>query len=98
MSVLEKILEVKKKEVEKCKQLVPVEKMKKLAIEKCTSTSCENKFGNIFKKENFCIIGEIKRASPSEGIISENVDVKGIAKLYESLGFCNICADRKELF
>ncbi|WAM32476.1 indole-3-glycerol phosphate synthase TrpC [Caldicellulosiruptor naganoensis] len=87
MSVLEKILDVKKKEVEKCKQLVPVTKMKKLAIEKCTSTSCENKFKEIFKKENFCIIGEIKRASPSEGIISENVDVKEIAKLYESLGF-----------
>jgi len=32
VSVLEKILEVKKKEVEKCKQLVPVEKMKKLGF------------------------------------------------------------------
>ncbi|WAM34687.1 indole-3-glycerol phosphate synthase TrpC [Caldicellulosiruptor morganii] len=87
MSVLEKILEAKKREVERCKQLVSVAKMKKIAIEKCTSASYTNKFKTIFEKESFCIIGEIKRASPSEGIISANVDVKDVAKRYESLGF-----------
>lgn len=87
MSVLERILDVKKKEVERCKQLVSIEKVKRLAVEKCSLVSYENKFKEIFKRENFYIIGEIKKASPSEGIISEYVDVKEMARLYENLGF-----------
>lgn len=87
MSVIEKIVEAKRIEVQKCKELVPTEKIKKLTIERCAILKSENKFKEIFKKEKFCIIGEIKKASPSEGVINKDVNPKDIAKKYESLGF-----------
>uniref|UniRef100_A0A7C5V5Y8 indole-3-glycerol-phosphate synthase n=1 Tax=Caldicellulosiruptor owensensis TaxID=55205 RepID=A0A7C5V5Y8_9FIRM len=98
MSVLERILSYKKEEVEKCKNLIPVEKMKKLAVVKTKNQCSENKFKRIFKKEKFCIIGEIKRASPSEGVISEDANAKAIAKMYEDLGFFAISVLTERFF
>lgn len=98
MSVLERILSYKKEEVERCKNLIPVEKMKKLAVEKIKGGYLENKFKRIFKKDKFCIIGEIKRASPSEGVISEDANAKAIAKMYEDLGFFGISVLTERFF
>lgn len=72
--------------------------MKKLAVEKIKGGYLENKFKRIFKKDKFCIIGEIKRASPSEGVISEDANAKAIAKMYENLGFFAISVLTERFF
>lgn len=87
MSVFECILSYKKEEVERCKNFIFVEKMKKFVVEKIKGGYLENKFKRIFKKDKFCIIGEIKRVLFLEGVILEDVNVKVIVKMYEDLGF-----------
>ena len=45
----------------------------------------ENKFIKKFKENDFTIIGEFKKASPSKGIIAENFNIKDILNIYENL-------------
>ncbi|AEH50575.1 indole-3-glycerol phosphate synthase TrpC [Pseudothermotoga thermarum] len=87
MSVLAKILKHKRQEVEKFKQLLPIIEIEKIAFEKASNDFGQNKFKEIYKREKFYVIGEIKRSSPSEGVINDKVDVKNLAKTYETLGF-----------
>jgi Indole-3-glycerol phosphate synthase len=43
-------------------------------------------FKGALNRKGIAIISEIKKASPSKGVIQENFDPKAIARLYESLG------------
>ncbi len=97
MGVLEKILSHKRQEVEQCKRHLPTEQIEKLAFEKVNSNPERNKFKEIFNREKFYVIGEIKKASPSEGIINSNVDVKDVAKTYEAVGLfaVSVLTDRR---
>tara|TARA_B100000963_G_scaffold355594_1_gene374140 strand:+ start:4974 stop:5765 length:792 start_codon:yes stop_codon:yes gene_type:complete len=80
MNILEKIIIDKTKEVEKNKLLCPINKIKKKISHK----------KNIFKKclkhhesnNMLAIIAEIKRASPSKGILIDNFDHMKIAEEY----------------
>lgn len=77
-TILDRIIDQKKKELsgyrESLKNGLKTEKPKRSFIEKLRNA------------EEISIIAEYKRASPSKGIINENVKPEEQAKLYESFG------------
>src|SRR4030042_4004717 len=80
MSILEDIVEVKKQEVLLKKNDLPVRKMR-LDLHPGIRS-----FKGSLLTEGFSIIAEIKRRSPSEGVIRESIDPVAIAQTYESYG------------
>jgi len=80
MNILEKIINDKKKEVKLDKIKNPIDQLKKKVSNKkyIFSNTLEN-----YKQENkIAIIAEIKKASPSKGIIKEDFDHLKIAQEY----------------
>src|SRR5690625_5064266 len=79
MSILTDILKEKRKEVAKLK--------KQLSFETTQTQLSKTTFrDNVLFSESISIIAEIKRASPSKGVIHKNVDPVTQAKTYEKLG------------
>lgn len=78
--VLDEIVRHKKKEVEEKKRIKPVEEL----INEIKGGYSGN-FKKALQKEGISIIGEIKKASPSKGIIKEDFDSVKIAKVYEKV-------------
>ena len=81
-NALEKIIADKKDNVEKYKNSFTVEDLKK----KISSYKNYLNFKDKLKENKISVIAEIKKASPSAGIIIENYDPKSIAKQYEDSG------------
>lgn len=94
MNILDKICETTKERIEKEKQKISLSEIRKLAeniknnsnfdFEKAIGKKYKDNKNNKYNKEkriNF--ICEIKKASPSKGIISESFDYIEIAKDYE---------------
>ena len=91
MNILEEIIAYKKTEVEKSKEKLPLDKLKSLVkagfqlAEKPTLT-----FSNTLRekttKNQIALIAEIKKASPSKGIIKENFNHIKIAQAYKNGG------------
>jgi indole-3-glycerol phosphate synthase len=88
---LEKIIKHKKEEIEISKQQVPLEKLKdNLNIQK-------RDFNAAISKNGLNLIAEIKKASPSRGIIRENFNYREIAVTYEksSVSAISVLTDNK---
>ena len=81
-NTLEKIIADKKNNIEKYKNSFTVEDLKK----KISSYKNYLNFKDKLKKNEVSVIAEIKKASPSAGIIVENYNPKAIAKQYLSSG------------
>ena len=81
--ILDKIHAYKLKEVAENKELVSIESLK----ERCGDVPEAVKSGLVLKKDNrIKFIAEVKKASPSAGIIREDFNYIDIAKEYESGG------------
>ncbi|ASQ45510.1 indole-3-glycerol phosphate synthase TrpC [Legionella clemsonensis] len=80
MSILNKISEHKKLEVAKAKQLMP------LGILTSQEIASIRDFIAPLKNHKPAIIAEIKKASPSKGLIRADFDVAEITKIYEDNG------------
>jgi len=98
MSILETILEYKKTEVENQKKLCSLDEL----INKCKNTSETKSFFNTLKKNKqeikISLIAEVKKASPSKGVIKEDFNHVEIAKIYEESGASAISVLTDEKF
>jgi len=79
MNFLDKILEVKKEEVKKLKQRFTFSSFME---EEFFNTQTISLTKSINKSGNISLIAEIKKASPSKGILIENFDHINIASIY----------------
>lgn len=94
-SMLDKITSYKKREVEERKQRVGLSVLKaKLPLSERTRPFKEA----ISKRGGINLIAEIKRASPSRGVIKNNFDAVEIARIYEESGAAAISVLTDEKF
>ncbi len=82
INILEKIIADKKSNMEKYKNSFSVEDLKK----RISSYKNYLNFKDKLKKNEVSVIAEIKKASPSAGVIVKNYDPKTIAKQYLNSG------------
>ena len=81
-NVLEKIIKKKIKKIVDLKKTISAESLELLINENKTFVNFKEKIENNIKKDKFSVIEEIKKASPSAGIIIENYDPVKIADIY----------------
>ena len=90
-NILQKIINNRIKEIEKQKTLLSSEKLKELINQNEIEDMWGIKYYNFkkrisdnIKNDKLSIIGEIKKASPSAGVIIENYFPQDIAKIYKN--------------
>jgi len=97
--ILDKIIEQKKLEITKEKQELPLSDIKnQLQNSNIPKNSFIAKIESDIAKNNIAIIAEVKKASPSKGIIREDFDHLEIAKIYENSGASSISVLTDEKF
>jgi indole-3-glycerol phosphate synthase len=82
-NILEKIIQKKIEKVDNLKKIVDLKSLEKLINENKTYIDFKSKIQNNIKHNRTSIIAEIKKASPSAGVIIENYNPVKIAKIYE---------------
>ena len=94
MSILEKIIADKRKEVDRQKELVPLDILEKSSYLERKGISLASGLG---ARSSSGIIAEFKRKSPSAGVMNEEVDPEPIAREYAEAGAAgiSILTDRK---
>ena len=100
--ILDKIVRAKKEELILKKQLVPEKMMAEKADSLLLSSGNKKKsFLNAIKRsntENLKVIAEIKKASPSKGIIREDFDCLDIAGIYKKISVNAVSVLTEEQF
>lgn len=97
MNILEKIAEVAKIRVAEDKKIFSLDEMKNFA--KNSESGDGKKFLSALQKKNLSFICEVKKASPSKGIIAENFPYVEIAESYEKAGAdCVSCLTEPKFF
>ncbi|HAL55994.1 MAG TPA: indole-3-glycerol phosphate synthase TrpC [Bacteroidetes bacterium] len=82
MGILEQILEQKRKEVSAARLTLPMEELR----ERAASVSGIRPFPDALNRNGFAVIAEIKKASPSKGLLAEEFDPVVFATEYERGG------------
>jgi len=86
MTILEKIIETKKNELEIVKKTIPIEELKKLPNFERKSISLVDRL----KNSSHGIIAEHKRKSPSKSIINDSISINEIITGYNNVNVCGI--------
>ena len=81
-NILEKIIKNKEKKIDLLKKSISVESLKKKIEENKSFLNFKEKIENNINENKISIIAEIKKASPSAGIIIENYNPVNIAGIY----------------
>ena len=84
--ILKKIVARKQEEIAESTKRLPIEKMIELANSSDTPRGFFNSLNKKVKERQSGIIAEIKKASPSKGVLRENFEPVEIAKSYEDGG------------
>ena len=82
--MLDEIVEKTKERLEESKKIKPLEELKEEVQQ--METTMEFPFKKALGGDEISIIAEVKRASPSKGLIAEDFDYVAIAKEYEDAG------------
>ena len=80
--ILKKIVEVKSRDVDRLKAEAPVETLERRLQDQPEPLD----FAAVLSGSRVKIIAEVKRASPSRGVLRENLDVEWLANLYVENG------------
>lgn len=93
MTILEKIIADKRKEIELRKHLIPITQLQQSVLFERAKNSLKNRLIN----SPSGIIAEHKRRSPSKALINQSLNVPDVAKGYEKAGVCgmSILTDQK---
>ena len=81
-NILEKIIEKKIIKINNLKKILTLESLKDMIDKNNTFLNFKEKIENNLKAQKFSIIAEIKKASPSAGVILDNYDPVQIANIY----------------
>ena len=81
-NILEKIIKKKIEKIANLKKTISSDSLNELLKSNKTFINFKEKIENNLKKNKFSIIAEIKKASPSAGIIIDNYDRVKIANIY----------------
>jgi indole-3-glycerol phosphate synthase len=84
--ILDKILFTKKNEIEESKIILTLDDLKSIISKTTQPRNFIEAIQKKHQKKHSAVIAEIKKASPSKGIIRSNFDPIAIAKSYESAG------------
>lgn len=82
--ILDEIAEKTRRRVEQAKKNIPAEKMRAMAESMNPDTGFP--FERALEKTGISFICEVKKASPSKGVIAEEFDYRSIAAAYEQAG------------
>jgi len=80
--ILGEIVEYKRHYVAECKKKLPLKNIEELV----TNASSTRGFTKALESKGCALIAEIKTASPSKGIIRDDVDIGEVARIYEHNG------------
>ncbi len=86
MNILDKIVIDKRKEVDLCKSLIPIQQLEASVLFERETISLAQKL----KTSPSGIIAEHKRRSPSKSVINQSLNVQDVAKGYEGAGVCGM--------
>ena len=87
--MLDRIIQVKRAQIEQSKQDLPLESIIN-RLEQIDFTSSPSFLKALKEKEDMAVIGEIKKASPSKGIIRYDFDPISLAGIYQKAGVAAI--------
>ena len=94
MNILDEIVAHKKKDLEERKATLPLVELEK----RMPPLSERRSFSRSLKKDGLAIIGEIKKASPSRGVIVPDFDPVDLALEYEEAGVVAISVLTEERY
>jgi indole-3-glycerol phosphate synthase len=80
--ILQKIVENKKEEVARQKEILPLAELRQMLADRPPTRN----FAGAIRDRDCAVIAEVKRSSPSKGRIREDFDPVGIAGIYEANG------------
>jgi len=92
--ILERIITHKKEEIARQRKLVPLSALKK----RLPSSKKRHAFKNALSMEGIGLIAEVKKASPSKGILRHDFDPVQIASCYEANGAAAVSILTDEAF
>ena len=81
-NILEKIIKNKEKKINLLKRTISIESLKIKISENKSFVNFKKKIENNINENKISIIAEIKKASPSAGLIIKNYDPVNIAEIY----------------
>ena len=81
--ILDDIVEKRKEQLQREKDTIEPQDMKEMAL---NSKNKNHGFKEALKKSGLSVISEVKKASPSKGVIAEDFPYLAIAKEYEAAG------------
>jgi indole-3-glycerol phosphate synthase len=95
--ILDNIFENRARQVSAQKESCPLNMIERMAFD-FASTYKTMDFAAALKSDCVCVIAEVKKASPSKGVICEDFDPVGIAKAYEAAGAAAISVLTEETY